>query len=477
MKSSQLIRVLQTFSKKEFRELQKWVLSPAHNQREDVVRLLDWILQSGILESEAPEGDRRVAFEAAYPDAPYDDDRLRQSMHFLMKVVEAYLLFAEYTEKDTQVRITLARVFRKRQLHKTFLRTFNQAHKEQEKQPYRNELYYRTNYLLQQEQYLALSEQKRLAELNLQEMTDALDIAYLVDKLRQSCIMLSHKQVYNVDYDFELTDFAISYIEGRPELLALPAISIYYHTYKTIGQEDGQEKNFKALKRTMFEHGHLFTNAEIRDIYLLAINYCIQQLNAGRRDYIKESFDLYRKGLEERILIENNILSRWTFRNVVAAGLYLKKYDWVYAFIQDYQRFLEKRHRESMVDFNLAKLYFEKGDYAKARPLLMQFDFDDILMTLNAKTMLLKMYYEEEEFDVLESLLESMRNYVQRKKVIGYHKSNYRNIIRYTRRLLRVNPYDREAKQKLGHEISEAQPLTEREWLLRQLDYEPQQEE
>jgi hypothetical protein len=91
--------------------------------------------------------------------------------------------------------------------------------------------------------------------------------------------------------------------------------------------------------------------------------------------------------------------------------------------------------------------------------------------------MLLKMYYEEEEFDVLESLLESMRNYVQRKKVIGYHKSNYRNIIRYTRRLLRVNPYDREAKQKLGHEISEAQPLTEREWLLRQLDYEPQQEE
>ena len=471
MKQSQLVRVLQTFSRKEIRELQKWVISPAHNQRKDVELLLQWMTDHNLLKDEGEDTPREEVFAFVYPGEEYDDDRLRQSMHFLMKVIEAFLLFSEFSEKETQVKITLARVFRKRQLEKTFTRNLKQAQKEQEKQPFRNELYFRNNYMIQQEVYLSLSEQKRLAELNLQEMSDALDIAYLVDKLRQSCIMLSHRQIYNAEYDFELADLVVAYLEDRPELLDLPAISIYYYTYKTIGQDDEQEGHFRALKRTMFEHGSLFPNAEIRDIYLLAINYCIQQLNAGNRDYIRESFDLYQKGLEERILIENNLLSRWTFRNVVAAGLYLKEYEWVYDFIQKYKQFLEKRHRESMVHFNLAKLYFEKGDYQQARPLLMQFDFDDILMNLNAKTMLLKMYFEEDEFDVLESLLESMRNYLQRKKVIGYHKSNYRNIIRYTRRLLRVNPFDKNAREKLGREISEAQPLTEREWFLKQLEY------
>lgn len=470
MKNSLLIHVLRTFSGKEVREMRKWVQSPAHNQREDVERLYDYLTENGRLSGGSEdELCKEAVFPYVHPGEEYDDARLRQSMHFLMRVVEEYLIFKEFTEREARIKITLARVFRKRQEEKAFLKNLKQAQKEQEKQPYRNELFYRNKYLIQQERYRYLSEQKRLAELNLQEVSDALDITYLADKLRQSCIMLSHRQVYNTEYDFELTDTVVTYLEQKPELLELPAISIYYYTYKTVGQEDRQEKNFQHLKDTMFEHGHLFPNSEIRDIYLMAINYCIQQLNAGRREYIKESFDLYRKGLEEKILIENNILSRWTFRNVVAAGLYLKKYDWVYEFIQNYKKYLEKRHRESMVHFNLAKLYFEKGDYQRARPLLMQFDFDDILMTLNAKTMLLKMYYEEDDWDVLESLLESMRNYVQRKKVIGYHKSNYKNIIRFTRKLLRTNPYEREARSKLKKEIEEASPLTEKEWLLRQL--------
>ncbi len=79
------------------------------------------------------------------------------------------------------------------------------------------------------------------------------------------------------------------------------------------------------------------------------------------------------------------------------------------------------------------------------------------------------MYYELEEFDVLDSLLESMRIYVQRKKVLGYHKNNYKNIIRFTKKLLKVTPYSSTKKEKLKQELEVAAPLTEKEWLLNQL--------
>ena len=91
-------------------------------------------------------------------------------------------------------------------------------------------------------------------------------------------------------------------------------------------------------------------------------------------------------------------------------------------------------------------------------------------MNLHAKTMLVKMYYELDEGNALDSLLGSMRTYLQRKKVLSYHKTNYKNIISLTKKMLRVNPFEREQKEKLKTEIEATSPLTERRWLLEQLE-------
>ena len=43
MENSQLIFILKTFDKKEIREIRKWIQSPAHNQREDVTDLYEYL--------------------------------------------------------------------------------------------------------------------------------------------------------------------------------------------------------------------------------------------------------------------------------------------------------------------------------------------------------------------------------------------------------------------------------------------------
>lgn len=63
-----------------------------------------------------------------------------------------------------------------------------------------------------------------------------------------------------------------------------------------------------------------------------------------------------------------------------------------------------------------------------------------------------------------------MKTYLQRKKVMGYHKDNYKNIIQYTKKMLKVAHYDKAQIQKLKSEIESTNPLTERKWLLAQLD-------
>lgn len=467
MEKSRLIQILRTFSKKEVRDLRKWLQSPSHNQRDDVLALCESLVENDRLEKDDAL-DKEEVFSSVYPGMPYDDAQMRQVMHFLLKAVEEFLIYEEWNEDPVKARITLARVYRRRQLGKLFQRTIDSAKEFQEKQPLRNLSFLENTYLLEQEQYNYLSGLKRTVPLNLQEVSDALDINFISTKLRQACLMLAHQTVFKVEYKIGLLGKVLDFVEQEGHL-DIPAIAIYYYSYKALKERDS-EPHFQQLKQVLHQYEDMFPESEIRDIYLLAINYCIGRMNAGVKQYVRETFDLYKRGLEKKILLQDGYVSRFTFRNVVTNGTLLEEFEWTEHFINDFQQYLEEQYRESIVHYSMAKLYFEKKDYDRAMPLLHQVEYDDILMTLNARTMLMKMYYELDEFNALDSLLESMRMYMRRKKVIGYHKANFRNIIHLTKKLANINPYESKQTQQLQAEIESANPLTEKKWLLAQLE-------
>ena len=76
-------------------------------------------------------------------------------------------------------------------------------------------------------------------------------------------------------------------------------------------------------------------------------------------------------------------------------------------------------------------------------PLLAQVDDSDFLLMLDAKVLLLKMYYETGEWDALDSLLASFKTFLRRKKQIGYHEEHYKSLLRYTSKLLKINRFDK----------------------------------
>ncbi|TAK44566.1 MAG: hypothetical protein EPO28_04690 [Saprospiraceae bacterium] len=468
MEKTYLVSVLRTLDKKEVKELRKWLASPAHNVRQDVRDLFEYLAAGNRLFSERFLEKRKV-HAAVYPGRTFTDAEVRQVIHFLFKGVESFLLYNELQKDEVRSQAALARAYRQRQLPKLFQTAMDTARKMQEQQPYRNDQYFENEYILQHEQYNYLSGLGRSVPLNLQEVSRSNDITYLINKLQVSCIMLSHQKVFKTDYKMFLLDDVLARLEADPGLLENPAIAINYYSYKALSDSEN-EVHFQKLKEHINRYGDLFPPHEFRNTYLLAINYCIGRLNTGALAYVREAFDLYRQGLAKHIFLENGTLSRFTFRNIVATGLQLGEYDWVENFIHEYSQFLDEKHRNSFVQFNLGHLFFEKKDYEKSMRLIASLDHDDILILLNAKTMLLKMYYELDEFNALDSLLGSMNTYLQRKKVMGYHKANYKNIIRYTKKMLRVAPFSKEQKEKLKADIANANPLTERKWLLEQVD-------
>ena len=103
-------------------------------------------------------------------------------------------------------------------------------------------------------------------------------------------------------------------------------------------------------------------------------------------------------------------------------------------------------------------------EYLQCVRILIQTDFDDLFMNLGAKIMLLKIYVEQEEYDLLENFLHSFSQFLRRKSIMSYLKSNYNNIIKLTRKI--IYAFTPKEKEKIRTEIENTSPLTERQWLL-----------
>ena len=467
MTNSHLILILRTLSKKEERELRKWLNSPAHNHREDVILLFEYLLAGQHLYEEKFLQKERV-YSRIFPKEAYDDAKIRQTMHFLLKSVEEFLIYHEQQSDEVRARMALASVFRKRKLDRAFKKAIKNVETLQNKASYRNEQFLRNEYLLQIEKYQFQEGKKRTTEMNLQEASDALDETFIADKLRQSCLMIAHQLVYKAKYSIGLLEDVLTHIE-KNDLLHLPAIAVYFYGYKAFTSDDSQGY-FAKLREAIEAHKEVFPNHELRDIYLMAINYCVTKLNVGEANMLQNAFDLYQSGIEAKILIENNNLTHFTFRNIVNIGTKLKKLDWIEHFIANYSKYLADPYRLPMIQFSEAKLHFARKDYSKAMQLLAQSDFDDILSNLHGKSMLIIMYYEEGEIDALESLIESMRAYIRRKEIMGSFRTIYSNLIKYTRKLIRINPFEQSEVQQLRVEIENARPLPEKEWFIQQVD-------
>jgi hypothetical protein len=59
MQKSNLINIFKTFSKKELRDFKKWLQSPLHNQREDVLKLFNYLSEEANLIDDVVPGLNR----------------------------------------------------------------------------------------------------------------------------------------------------------------------------------------------------------------------------------------------------------------------------------------------------------------------------------------------------------------------------------------------------------------------------------
>jgi len=439
----------------------KFLKSPYFNHREDLCQLYESIQKAINKEKEI---SKKEIWESAFSKKKYSEQNLRLLMSYLQKLFEQYIAVENVIHDKIQIKLSNASWFRNagnEKLHKSLLKD---SQIQLEKQPLRNADYFYQSYQLELEKYKSSSQIKPDKGADFQQVVDSLDMAFLGMKLRESCLLLANDQIYKWGFDDGFLEKIFEYLKEK-ELLTIPAISMYFYCYKMLKFPE-EESWFQSFKQELLNHGHLFEKEETKDLYLMAINRGIRKVNDGFHNYYFDIMDFYKEGLEKEYLLQNGVLSRFTYHNIVSSALQIDQSDWAEEFIGTWSVRLERRFRERMVNFNQAKIAYHRKDYDAAIPLLQRANYHDQLLNLRARTLLLRIYYELDEIDLLQSHLDAFSSYLRRKSGLGYHRTHYRNLIKYTKRLLALQFSDKEAVVNFKKNVKEEDLLTDKNWLL-----------
>lgn len=438
--------------------------SPFFNKREDVKKLYR-ILSNAIKQGgEVPQ--REEVFAKIYPELKYDDQKMRLVISYLLKLMEQYLVQVEIKKQPLGQPHYLLSAYRQRKFNRHFQIALKQVDKRLSNQPFRHPEFCMEKYWVEMERYEFLSTAGRTQELNLQAVEDELTAATVAFKLRHFCMLRSHEAVFNTQYEVAFQEEILKAASSE-KMQSTPAIKLYYYCYQALFSEASNDGNFLKFKDLLLESVQLFPRGEMRGLYLSAINFCIKKINQNIELYYREAHELFRSGLESGLLIEKGRIDRFTYNNIVGLSIRIPEvWEWVEWFVEEYRDYLEPEHREPYFSLSSARLEFARKNYDAALVYLQKADYRDLINNLVAKTIQMKIYFEKDEYELLETHLRSMHMFIRRNRKLGYHRENWTNIVKYTRKLMEVNPFDGTAIQSLKEEIKAEEILTEKEWLL-----------
>lgn len=463
-----LISLYQSFDKSDGRRLGKWMDSPSHNQRDDVRALHAYLTGRDDRLYKTSSLSKMRIWKRIFPQEPFDDARLRQTFHWALKATEEFLAYEHWKQDPINQQLALATELRKRNVATVAARSLKKAGQLLDKAAFKNEHHLRNKYLLELERdehriYYQLREKPRF-----QEIADTLDHTYLIEKLKASWNMLYQQRLYKTEFDVKFLGEVVGYVE-RFNLEKFPVLAIHYYGYLGLVEDDASGKTIALLRDAVEKHGDLLNSTDLRYVSLMAINLCISNANRGRENYVREAFEWYRLGLERNVITQDGQMTRATYLNIASHGTRLAEYEWTRRFIIKHAPQLEEDVRENTEMFARARLAYGQNDYDTGMPLLAQVDFKHPVYNIMAKTLLLKIYYELDEFDAMDSQLDSMTTYLRRKQLSDLHKDNFGNIVRFVRQLSRIAPGDKKKIAELKTRVEETSPLTEKKWLLEQL--------
>jgi len=468
MHQSKLLELLRKLSPRQLNRFGEFLQSPYFNKNTENTSFFSY-LQTFAPGFGQPALAKEAVIEAAPSEGLRDERSLAYRMNELMQLLEQFLAVEYLQAHPLEEQLSLMETYRQMELDKHYNSALKRAQRLLEQQAYRDGPFLRARYRMAELGYLHSQQYQRDYRAELQQAADALDQAYLAEKLRYNLEMVNYKEVLDVDYQLNLGEAVLQWAQqqggGGP-----PIVKLYLNALLMLQQPEEQQY-FHSLHHLLQEHETIMPPPELKNLYTCLLNHCTRRINHYRdRSYLGHFLDINQSLLDKGLLLEDGRLAPWRYSNLVTVGLATGRLEWAQRFLENYKNLLPEDFRDNIYNFNLAHCLYYQKDYGRAQVLLNQLDLRDPLLAIAAKNLLVKIYYETGQTELLLSFLEAYRIYLYRQDLAKPKlKEQARNFIDLTRKLARLAPFETEKRLALAGSLPPATDIFERDWLLRMI--------
>ena len=473
MRNTKAYQVLSQLSIYERNRFLKFLESPYFNINRTVLNLYK-SLETLLRDADAPEIEKEALWESikeADDHALFEDVKLRKAYSDLLKRIQIFLAQQDFESHPYHYHNHLLSALAKHKLEPLYNSALTNARRTSQQLLERNSDYHHFQYILNKHQYNLTTEFKKKQaksfddlQENIEKILLNLDYFYFSEKLRYNSTVLSWKRFTTSEFSIQYMDFIIDQIKHMDKAHIPSSIAVYYEVMMTmLDAED--TSHYYNLKEYLNAYSDQFTQNEIRDIYDSAVSYCAQRVNKGEFEFQQEVFEMYKASLKDEALFVDGYMSPTTYRNIVFFALRVNEYDWAENFANSYVQRLKEPHRVNALNFSMARIKMYRKAYDEVISYLHQVDYEDFWYNINSRTILIAAYFELDEIDALENLLNSFKVYISRQKSMPEsRRRNYLNLIKFTYALINIQPFETNKVQKLREDVEQNQ-MVNKPWI------------
>lgn len=427
------LELIKSVTAAEWEELNRFVPFRFPRMRKDVLNGLN-----AFRKNQSDSVSRKDVHQWLYPQNPFNDKVIRYLLTDINKVVFEYFSYKQLTQNSFERNSMLLQALSLRKCKKSFDKTYNRELKKLAESGGADSdtLHYR-HQLHALKAKTELESGLRSSDV-FEESSRYLDNYFVAKKLQISAEKINLNYILKKEWNDPFLQNILEQID-----LGLFDSSPYIKLYRLIIESLTDQENesvFKKLKAQVPNLINKLPESELSDLYQYLLNYCIRRINAGRLVFQDELLSVYRSALEYGALFTGGRISQWDFKNVVTIALRTKQIAYAREFIYTYKPSLPTNQRTNAIAYNLANLHFAERDYKGAIKQLQAVDLDDVFYRLDARSILLKSYYELYDTDALHYHATAFKSMLKRNKEISDHQRTlYLNLIRYTLALTKVS--------------------------------------
>lgn len=443
-KDTKLISFLQTFSKPEIIEFEKFLISPFFKTNRDLIPLLKALLKYYPEFSSINFTEDNI-FTKLYPKLNFSDkkskDIFRTLSSSLLKAIEEFLYFRNIKNNNVLRNRTLLKNLLDRNLYKYYPQYLQIA--ETELKSDENE--FGTDFLekfylesLNVRQSSGILDFKKMFEHS-SKAQNYLSAYYWIDLFRNAKIFYLGGINRNINYEnnpvekimgiLDLKEFLKIY-EGTPQY-----IFIYFNFYTYMYLKDNTVSDYyNKAKKVFFENKNELSIYDKNIFYADLMNVIQSKIYKDNQADQKEIFFLMKSCLEDKAykVSDNDFMQLDFYRNVIQCAMANKKFEWAKDFIDSYSDDLKPELRENMKYFSKAHVSYNFGNFEESLVNITKVKYDISQMKLDVKILMLKIFFDLNLKEQSYSLVDTFRHYLKKSKELRPEiKERYSNFLKY----------------------------------------------